>query len=120
MFANILSQHTKFIINYMDISVTELQQKLHSGESFVFIDVREPYEYEEFNLGAQLMPLGEVMNRAWELEEHKNHEIVVHCRSGKRSGMAQQMLQAAGFTNVRNVEGGVLAWIDTFGAVKPS
>jgi rhodanese-related sulfurtransferase len=94
----------------MDITVQELKQKLEAGEKFVFIDVREPWEYEEFNLGAQLMPVGDLMNTLWQLEEHKNDEIILHCRSGARSGMAQAMMQGAGFTNVRNVIGGVLAW----------
>lgn len=103
----------------MDITVQELREKLNSGEKFVFIDVREPWEYEEFNLGATLMPLSELMNRMWELENHKHDEIVVHCRSGNRSGMAQSMLQANGFTNVRNLAGGVIAWQDAFGMEKP-
>lgn len=99
----------------MDISVQELKQKLDAGETFVFIDVREPWEHEEANLGAQLIPLGELMNRTWELEDHKNDEIVLHCRSGSRSGMAQAMMQAQGFTNVRNLTGGILAWHEAFG-----
>ncbi len=103
----------------MDITVQELRQKLESGEDFVFIDVREPWEYEEFNLGAKLMPLNELINNAWQLEEHKNDEIVIHCRSGSRSGMAQSVLRANGFTNVRNLTGGVMAWLDAFGATKP-
>ncbi len=109
----------KPFIATMDISVQELRQKLEAGENFVFIDVREPWEYEEFNLGANLLPLGELMNRIWEFEDHKNDEIVVHCKSGARSGMAQQMLQANGFTNVRNVMGGIMAWQNEFGRVKP-
>jgi rhodanese-related sulfurtransferase len=100
----------------MDISVTELKKRLDAGEQFVFIDVREPYEYADFNLGAQLIPLGDLMNRVWELEEHKDAEIILHCKSGGRSGMAKQMLMANGFTNVRNTEGGVLAWLDQFGS----
>ena len=100
----------------MDITVQELRQKLQAGEKFVFIDVREPWEYEEFNLGAQLIPLGSLPNRSWELEDHKNDEVVVHCRSGARSGMAQAMLAGQGFTNVRNLTGGVMAWRDAFGA----
>jgi len=103
----------------MDITVQELRQKLESGEKFVFIDVREPWEYQEFNLGARLMPLGELMNRMWELEDHKNDEIVLYCRSGNRSGMAQSLMQAQGFTNVRNLSGGLLAWQNAFGATKP-
>ena len=103
----------------MDITVQELRQKLESGEKFVFIDVREPWEYEEFNLGATLLPLGDLMNRVWEFEDHKNEEVVVHCRSGARSGMAQQLLTGMGFTNVRNLTGGVMAWQDAFGQSKP-
>jgi rhodanese-related sulfurtransferase len=94
----------------MDITVQELKQKLDAGEKFVFIDVREPWEYEEFNLGAQLMPVGDLMNTIWQLEDHKNDEIILHCRSGARSGTAQALMQAQGFSNVRNLTGGVLAW----------
>jgi rhodanese-related sulfurtransferase len=97
-----------------DITVQELKKKLDAGEDFVFIDVREGWEYEEFNLGAKLIPLGELMNRAWELEDHKNDEIVLHCKSGGRSGMAKQLLVAQGFTNVRNTLGGVLEWKANF------
>lgn len=103
----------------MNITVQELKQKLAAGEKLLLLDVREPWEYEEFNLGGQLMPLGELMNRFWELEDHKNDEIVVHCRSGSRSGMAQAVLQANGFSNVRNLTGGVMAWQDQFGTAKP-
>lgn len=97
------------------ISVHELKQKLESGTPFVFIDVREPWENEEFNIGGQLIPVGELMNRVGELEDHKDDEVVVYCRSGARSGMAQALLQAQGFSNVRNLVGGVLAWKEAFG-----
>ncbi len=100
----------------MDITVTELKKKLDNKEEFVFIDVREQYEYDEFNLGARLIPLGDFQTSIPDLEEHKSDEVIIHCRSGARSGMAQQMLQAAGFSNVRNVTGGVLAWQDSFGS----
>jgi rhodanese-related sulfurtransferase len=105
----LLRLHFQPIID-MDITVQELKQKLDEGTPFVFIDVREPWEYEEFNLGAKLIPLGELSTRQWELEDHKGDEIVVHCRSGARSAAAQAMLQAQGFSNVRNLTGGVLAW----------
>lgn len=103
----------------MDITVQELRQKLAAGEKFIFIDVREPWEYQEFNLGAQLIPLGDLMNRSWELKDHMNDEIVLHCRSGARSGTAKALLQAQGFANVRNLLGGVLAWKEAFGDAKP-
>lgn len=102
----------------MDITVQELKQKMDAKEDFVFIDVREAHEYEEFNLGAQLIPLGTVMDKIPDLEAHKNMEVVVHCRSGGRSGMAQQLMQQAGFSNVRNLTGGVLAWQEAFGTSK--
>ncbi len=99
----------------MDINVQELKQKLDQKEDFIFIDVRESYEYEDFNLGAKLIPLGDVMAAIPSFDGHKNDEIVVHCRSGQRSAMAQELFRQAGFTNVRNLEGGVLAWQQQFG-----
>lgn len=98
----------------MDISVQELKQKLEAKEAFVFIDVRENHEYEEFNLGAKLIPLGDIMGKIPDLEQHKEEEIVIHCRSGQRSGMAQHILTEAGFKNVRNLIGGVLEWKEAF------
>jgi rhodanese-related sulfurtransferase len=99
----------------MDITVKELKEKLDKGEDFIFIDVREPYEYEAFNLGATLIPLGAITGAIADYEDHKNDEVVIHCRSGARSGMAQQLFQAAGFTNVRNLIGGVLEWQSVYG-----
>ena len=100
-----------------DITVNELKKRLDAGDKFIFIDVREPYEYAEFNLSAELIPLSTVPEAAaGKLADHKNDEIIVHCRSGARSGNAKQFLVQMGFTNVRNVLGGVLAWQREFGA----
>ena len=99
----------------MDITVQELKERLDKGEKFVFIDVREPHEYEDFNLGAELIPVNNLHTRLEDFGDQKNAEIVVHCRSGARSGMAQQFMQMNGFTNVRNLTGGVLAWQEAFG-----
>ena len=94
-----------------DITVQELKKRLDAGDKFVFIDVREPYEYAEFNLDAELIPLGSIPEAAaGALADHKEDEIIVHCRSGARSGQAKMMLMAMGYQNVRNVLGGVLAW----------
>lgn len=98
-----------------DITVEELKNKLDSGEKFVFIDVREPFEYEEFNLGAELIPLGNLPASIPSLLTHKDEEIVVHCRSGARSGAAKTTLAQLGFTNVRNLLGGVLEWQRLYG-----
>ena len=88
---------------------------MDAGETLHLIDVREPFEYEEFNLGGTLIPLGEVPSRIQELEHLKEEEIIVHCRSGKRSQTAQQFLLQMGFKNVRNLLGGVLDWQAHFG-----
>jgi rhodanese-related sulfurtransferase len=100
-----------------DIEVSELKKRLDAGENnFIFIDVREPYEYEEFNLGAKLIPLGTIFQAAsTDLADDKDAEIIIHCRSGARSGQAKMILTNMGFPNVRNVLGGVLAWRGEFG-----
>lgn len=99
----------------MDITVQELKNKMDAGEKMVLLDVREPDERAAFNIGGKHIPLGAVPARVQELAGNENEEVVVYCRSGKRSGMAQQYLRQAGFTNVRNLEGGMLAWADAFG-----
>ncbi len=98
----------------MDITPKELKEKIDSGEEFVLIDVREPNEHEAFNVGGKLIPVKTIPARLHELEDHKDAEIVVYCRSGARSGMAQRFMQENGFSNVRNLTGGMLAWQDEF------
>ncbi len=99
----------------MDITVKDLKEKLTNEDGFVLIDVREPYEHEEFSIGGNLVPLGDIPNAIGDLEAYKDNEVIVYCRSGKRSGNAQAFLQQSGFTNVRNLEGGMLAWEEAFG-----
>ena len=75
------------------------------------IDVREPNEYAEFNIGAKLIPLGKIQSLdVDELEDLRDKEVIIHCRSGKRSMQACMMLETFGFTNVKNLEGGMLNW----------
>ncbi len=95
----------------MDITVQELKQRMDAGDTgYVLIDVRETYEHDEFNIGGKLIPVGTIMAAIPELEGHKNDEIVVYCRSGNRSGMAKQLLEASGFTDVKNLLGGMISW----------
>jgi rhodanese-related sulfurtransferase len=99
-----------------NITVTTLKQRLDAGEALHVIDVREPEEYKEFNLGVPLIPLGKIQSiQLDEIDHLKNEEVIVHCRSGKRSMVACLVLETAGFTNTKNLEGGILAWIDAFG-----
>ena len=98
----------------MDIDVTELKEKMDKGEKFVLIDVREPHEHQAFNVGGELIPMGNFPAAIRNLTDKKNQEIVVYCRSGRRSGVIKNMLQDAGFSRVRNLEGGMLAWQEAF------
>lgn len=93
-----------------DINVKELKERLDKGDKFVFLDVREEWEYEDDNLGAINIPLGELPHRLDELEDKKDQEIIIHCRSGARSGNAKKFLESKGYEKVRNVLGGILAY----------
>lgn len=94
-----------------EISPTQLKQKMDRGDKFTLIDVREPYEYAIGKIpGSKLIPLGTVAERAHEL--NPNDEIVLHCRSGKRSSEALGILKQMGFKNLKNLTGGILAWSD--------
>ncbi len=91
-----------------EITVQELKQKLDNQEDFQFIDVREPHEAEISHIGAKLIPMGEIMDHIEEISRSK--PVIVHCRSGQRSGVVVQALEKQGFTNVMNLKGGILAW----------
>jgi rhodanese-related sulfurtransferase len=99
-----------------DISVIELQKRLSNGEKVNLIDVREVHEYEEFNLGGIHIPLGELPSKLEDLDEMKEEEVIVHCRSGMRSNTAKQFMLQQGFSNVRNLIGGILDWQAQFGS----
>jgi len=94
------------------ISVETLKAKRDAGEDFLLLDVREPHEYQIAEINGKLIPLGSIGARLNELADYKDKEILVHCRSGARSQKAALELKAAGFTNVSNVAGGILAWAD--------
>lgn len=99
----------------MDITVEELKQRLDNGEELTIIDVREPYEFEEFNIKGRLIPLGTLPSSLDDISELKNEEVIVHCRSGARSATAKAFLESVGFTNVRNLLGGVVDWQMKYG-----
>lgn len=97
-----------------EITVQELKQLKDSGADFQLIDVREEHEFDEANLNGHLIPLGEVLDRASEID--KNKKVVVHCRSGKRSATAIQALETQlGYNNLYNLKGGILAYIEEIG-----
>jgi molybdopterin/thiamine biosynthesis adenylyltransferase/rhodanese-related sulfurtransferase len=93
-----------------EITATELKARQDRGDKLFILDVREPHEYQICNLNGKLIPLGELPRRVNELDS--SVEMVVHCRSGKRSADAIHFLQTAGFKKLWNLKGGVLAWSD--------
>lgn len=97
------------------ITVEELKAKLDNGEALNIVDVREPHEHAEFNIGGTLLPLGKVQTmQIDEIEDLKDQTVYLYCRSGNRSGQACLILQTMGFANVVNVAGGMLAWQEKF------
>ena len=101
-------------------SAFETQQMLERGEDFLFLDVREPNEYETAHIeGTRLIPLGELADRADELAEWKDRPIIVHCLSGARSAKACELLIERGFNDVSNMTGGIQAWSLTVDASVP-
>lgn len=102
-----------------NITIEELKTRIDAGERLNIIDVREPHENAEFNIGGQLVPLGKVQGmQIEEIEDLKEEEIIVYCRSGNRSGQACLFLDMLGFKNTKNLTGGMLAWQEKFGATK--
>jgi rhodanese-related sulfurtransferase len=99
------------------ITVQELKALKDNGEQFQLLDVREPSEYAEANLGGVLLPLGNIANaQIDDIEDWRNERVIVHCRSGMRSMQACMILEQMGFANTANLTGGILAWHDAFGA----
>lgn len=94
-----------------NISVEELKMRMDAGEKINLIDVREPHEYAEFNIGGTLIPLGRIQTmQIDEIEDLKDEEVIIHCRSGQRSMMACMFLDTLGFKDTKNLAGGMLAW----------
>ncbi|WP_017732548.1 rhodanese-like domain-containing protein [Nafulsella turpanensis] len=94
-----------------NITAEELKSRLEKGEKLNLIDVREEWEYEEKNIGARLIPLNSLPQQLSELDGLQDEEVIVHCKSGRRSANAQKFLQQQGFKHVRNLEGGIEGYL---------
>ena len=100
-----------------NITPEEVKERLDKGEQLNLVDVREPHERAEFNIGGVHIPLGQVqMMQVDQLNNLKNEEVIVYCRSGNRSGQAAMILDTLGFANTKNLSGGMLAWQQKFGS----
>ncbi len=98
-----------------NITIEEVKQRLDAGEKINLIDVREPHETAEFNIGGKLLPIGNIQSMQVEdIEDLKNEEVILYCRSGNRSGISASILDQLGFTNTKNLVGGMLAWQEKY------
>jgi rhodanese-related sulfurtransferase len=99
------------------ITAEEVKARLDAGEQINLVDVREPAEHAEFNIGGTLLPLGNIQAmHTDDIDALKNEEVICYCRSGARSMQASMMLETFGFTNVKNLTGGMLSWMQKYGA----
>ena len=97
-----------------EVTPKELKQLIDSKADFQLIDVREEYEFDEVNMNGELIPMGEVMDNIDKIDRDK--QVVVHCRSGRRSATVIQALESQhGFTNLYNLKGGILTYIEEVG-----
>ena len=95
------------------ITAEEIKARLDAGEKLNLLDVREPHEHAEFNIGGTLLPLGNIQTmQIDDIENLRGEEVIVYCRSGNRSGQACMFLEQMGFSNVSNLTGGMLYWQD--------
>lgn len=102
--------HPSNVSSIPEIQPQELKRRLDAGEDIFILDVREPHEYQICNLGGYLIPINDLPRRVSELDSSR--QIVAHCKSGRRSANAVEFLRQAGFKNVVNLAGGILAWSD--------
>lgn len=98
-----------------NITSEEIKQRIDAGEKINLVDVREPDERAAFNIGGEFIPLGKIQSmQTEELDDLKNEEIIFYCRSGNRSGQACLILETMGFTNVKNLVGGMNEWQEKY------
>ena len=96
---------------FKTITAQEVKTRLDANDKLNLIDVREPHENAEFNIGGLLFPLGKIQTmQIDDIEDLRNEEVIVYCRSGMRSAQAAMILQQLGFSNVLNLEGGMVSW----------
>ena len=102
----------------LEIDVEELAKKFEGDDNIFLLDVREPHELEISSIkGAKLIPLGQLASRIDEVA--RDREIIVFCKTGNRSRQALEILSRAGFTNVKNLKGGINAWVKTIDRTQP-
>ena len=95
---------------YQQITAEEAKKIIDSGEEHIILDTREQDEFDEGHIpGAILIPYTEIENKAVEMLPDKDAQILVYCRSGRRSKIASESLAKLGYTNVKEF-GGIIDW----------
>jgi adenylyltransferase/sulfurtransferase len=97
-----------------ELTIKDLKNWINEHKPFALVDVREAYEHEHFNIGGKLIPLGELMSRKDEVD--LKIPVVVYCEKGIRSAIAIQRLEALGFAELYNLQGGMKAYRSTHNA----
>lgn len=94
-----------------EIEVNELNKKFNNKEDFILLDVRNLHEvlFSKINNSIHI-PMNEIPERLDELDQNK--EIIVQCKSGKRSAKVCEYLLMQNFTDIKNLRGGILAWAE--------
>jgi len=101
-----------------NITAEQVKARMDAGEKLNLLDVREPHERAEFNIGGFHIPLGMIQRmQIDEIEGMQDQELIVYCRSGNRSGQACLILETMGFTKTNNLAGGMLSWQEKIGRV---
>jgi adenylyltransferase/sulfurtransferase len=112
------AQATGAAVSDTEITPVELKTRLDAGDKLFILDVREPNEYQINRIpGSTLIPLGDLPRRYQELPQ--DVEIIAHCKMGGRSAKAQDFLKTVGITNVKNLKGGILEWVDKVDPSQP-
>lgn len=96
-----------------EITVHAFKEKIDHQEKVFLLDVREPFEQYQSKIDYEdstLIPVDQLSDRINEIEDHKDEEVVCMCRSGSRSAEACKLLEEEGFSNVKNLKGGINQW----------
>lgn len=99
-----------------EITALELKTIIDTKIDFQLIDVREEYELEICEMGGEHIPMGDVMDNLDKISKTK--QVIIHCKSGARSGAICQALEKIGYNNVYNLKGGILSWANEVDSTK--
>ncbi len=111
--------YSKSINTMKEVTVQELKNLIDTKTDFQLIDVREPHEFDICNIGGELIPQAEIPHNVDRISKTK--QVVIHCRSGARSGnMVQWLEKNHGFTNLYNLKGGIKAWATEIDTTMPT